>query len=139
MKYSPQEIEVWYVLPEIRKQLALALKKQGLSQKQIAEKLGVSAATITHYMKNKRAGNFDLGKDVNSFIEKSAKKIAGTKGYPGTRNGLSISGRRHRRTYTAAIKSIAKSDNPTEAYLYRFWKSVTNRITIAHTLCAIIA
>jgi len=66
-------------------------------------------------------------------------KTAGTTGYPGTRNGRSISGLRHRRTYTAAIKSIAKTDNPTEAYLYRFWKSVTNRITIAHTLCAIIA
>jgi hypothetical protein len=69
----------------------------------------------------------------------TAMKIAGTTGYPGTRKGRTISGRRHLRIYTAAMKSIAKTDNPTAAYLYRFWKSVTNRITTAQTLCAIIA
>jgi len=67
-------------------------------------------------------------------------KNAGTKGYPGTRNGLSISGLLHRRTYTAPIKRSAKRDNPTDAYLYKFWKSVAKkRMMIAHMLCASIA
>jgi predicted transcriptional regulator len=79
MKYSPQEIEVWYVLPEVRKQLALALKKQGLSQKEIAEKLNVTPATVSHYAKNKRAGNFDLGTKIQKHINVSAKAIANTK------------------------------------------------------------
>ena len=84
----------------------------------------------------------DLGHclNANTVIKRiTAMKIAGINGYPGTRNGLSISDWRHLRTYTAPIKSIAKTDKPTAAYLYRFWKSVTNRIMIAHTLCASIA
>ena len=35
----PQEIEVWYVLPAIRKQLALELIKQGLTQSQVSKLL----------------------------------------------------------------------------------------------------
>ncbi len=69
----------------------------------------------------------------------TAIKNAGTKGYPGTRNGLSIPGLLHRRTYTAPIKRSAKSDKPTEAYLYKFWKSIAKRMMIAHMLCASIA
>ena len=30
---TPQEIEVWYVLPALRREIAIALKKQGLKQK----------------------------------------------------------------------------------------------------------
>ncbi|MFH1211599.1 MAG: helix-turn-helix domain-containing protein [Candidatus Woesearchaeota archaeon] len=78
MKFTPQEIEVWYVLPEIRKQLALSLKRLGLSQKQVSQKLGVSAATISHYARNRRAGNFDLGSQLKKPFEAAAKKIAKT-------------------------------------------------------------
>jgi predicted transcriptional regulator len=51
----PQEIEVWYVLPAIRKQIALALIKKGMSQKEIAKIMNVTEASISHYKKSKRA------------------------------------------------------------------------------------
>ncbi len=51
----PQEIEVWYVLPAIRKQIALSLIKKGMTQKEVATIMGVTEASISHYKKDKRA------------------------------------------------------------------------------------
>jgi predicted transcriptional regulator len=51
----PQEIELWYVIPAIRKALVLELKKQGLKQKEIASLLGLTESAISQYVKDKRA------------------------------------------------------------------------------------
>ncbi len=51
----PQEIEVWYVLPAIRKHIAIALIKKGMSQKEVAKIMGITEASISHYKKEKRA------------------------------------------------------------------------------------
>ena len=50
----PQEIEAWFVLPAIRKELAMAMKQENLEQKKIAKLLGVTEAAVSHYIKNKR-------------------------------------------------------------------------------------
>ncbi len=71
----PQEIEVWYVLPAVRKELVRALKKDGLSQKKIAELLNVTASAISQYLKDKRGKTADLPKDVKDFVDKAALKI----------------------------------------------------------------
>ena len=51
MVHMPQEIEVWYVIPAIRKQLAKALVgEHKLPQKQVADIMGVSSAAISQYL-----------------------------------------------------------------------------------------
>ena len=71
----PQEIEVWYVLPAIRKELAIAMSKKGLNQRQIAKKLGITEPAVSQYIQNKRASNIKFNKVIKKEIEKSAEKI----------------------------------------------------------------
>lgn len=71
----PQELEVWYVLPAIRKKLALALINEGMSQKEVAELMHTSEATISHYKKDKRAKENIIGNDLDVELKKSVTKI----------------------------------------------------------------
>lgn len=49
----PQEIEVRYILPALRKELAIALSKD-LKQKEIANILNITPAAVSQYIKEKR-------------------------------------------------------------------------------------
>ena len=71
----PQELEVWYLLPAIRKRLALGLIKEGFSQKKIAEIMHVTEATISQYKKEKRANKDFLGTTYDGEFTNSIKKI----------------------------------------------------------------
>lgn len=71
----PQEIEVWYVIPAIRRELTKALLKAGLTQKRVAELLEVTEPAISQYLKLKRAKQVAFDREILSEIEKSAKKI----------------------------------------------------------------
>ncbi|MFH0752551.1 MAG: helix-turn-helix domain-containing protein [archaeon] len=73
---SPQEVEVWYVLPALRKALAEEMLKLGLKQKEIAEKLHVTGAAISQYLKSKRAANIKFPQKIRKAIQISAKSIA---------------------------------------------------------------
>jgi uncharacterized protein len=53
----PQEIEIWYVIPAIRKALVAELKKHGLKQKDIAKLLGITESAVSQYGKDKRAAH----------------------------------------------------------------------------------
>lgn len=75
VKYQPQEIEVWYVLPAIRRELARAMIEKGVMQKKIAKILGVTEASISHYVKDKRGGRIKLSEKVKEEIKKSADII----------------------------------------------------------------
>ena len=72
---QPQEIEVWYVLPVIRKGLAIAMKEEGLDQKTIAKLLGVTGAAISQYVNNKRGSDFEINPALNSIFVESSKRI----------------------------------------------------------------
>lgn len=76
--HTPQEIQVWYILPSIRKKYALLLKNKGLKQKEIAKIMGVTEAAISQYIKNKRA-NLDFPKEIDTFIKKSITDILNQK------------------------------------------------------------
>ena len=53
----PTEVEYWYVLPVVRKELAKNLKEQGnLRQKEVADILGISESAVSQYLKGTRAG-----------------------------------------------------------------------------------
>ena len=72
----PQEVEVWYVLPAIRRELAIALvKNHSLSQKNVASILGVTEAAVSQYLKSKRGGEVEFSKEAIDKVKDSAAKI----------------------------------------------------------------
>lgn len=72
---QPQEIEVFYVLPAIRRELALAMKSAGKSQKEIAKLLGVTEPAISQYMSQKRASSLKFSEKICAHIGESAARI----------------------------------------------------------------
>jgi predicted transcriptional regulator len=51
----PQEVEVWYILPALRRELAKVMKfDRGQAQKTIARMLGVTEPAVTQYMLSKK-------------------------------------------------------------------------------------
>ncbi len=72
----PQEIEVWYIIPAIRKELAkLLTEKHGFTQERAAEILGVSKAAVCQYIGGKRAVNVKFTLAVRKEIQKSANRL----------------------------------------------------------------
>lgn len=77
---TPQEIEVWYILPSIRRELAKVMKKDyNLTQRNIANILGVTEAAISQYKSSKRAKSVDFSEEFKKEIETSVKKIVENK------------------------------------------------------------
>ncbi len=73
---TPQEVEVWVVLPALRRQLAVSLKKIGLKQKEIASVFNLTEAAVSQYLKKKRGSDASFGGDIELEIIESAKTIA---------------------------------------------------------------
>ncbi len=72
----PQEIEVWYIIPAIRKELSrLLVRKHKLTMEKAGMILGVSKAAVSQYLGNKRADKAKLSGKIKREIEKSANKI----------------------------------------------------------------
>jgi len=72
----PQEIQVWYIIPAIRKELAKVLtKKHKLTYEKAGALLGVSKAAVSQYLKSKRGTAITLPPEVKREIEKSAEVI----------------------------------------------------------------
>ena len=71
----PQEVEVLYMIPMIRRYLTLYMKDLKLSQKEIAEKLCVKESTISQYVTQKRASQFDFDSSIKEEIKSSAGRI----------------------------------------------------------------
>ncbi|MFC1801276.1 transcriptional regulator [Nanoarchaeota archaeon] len=74
----PQEIEVWYILPAIRKYMALELIKSGLNQSQVSKLLDCSRASINQYTKQQR-GQEILNSKIKQEIKKSSSLIINNK------------------------------------------------------------
>lgn len=76
MYLLPQEVEVWYIIPKIRKDLSvLFVKKYELSYEKVGAILGISKAAVCQYLSNKRANKITLSNEIKKEIEKSAKLI----------------------------------------------------------------
>jgi uncharacterized protein len=76
MYLLPQEIEVWYIIPAVRKELSnLLTKTYGLSYEKAGNALGVSKAAVSQYLSNKRANKVCLDAKTKREIKKSAKLI----------------------------------------------------------------
>jgi len=71
----PQEIEVWYIIPALRRELAKCMIGLGLAQKQIAEKMGLTEAAVSQYLSSKRAKDVIFSNAILDEIKKSADRI----------------------------------------------------------------
>ncbi len=72
---QPQEIEVFYILPALRRELTLAMKELGYSQKKTAKLLGVTEPAVSQYLSKKRAMNVEFSDKIKHRIKESAKVI----------------------------------------------------------------
>jgi predicted transcriptional regulator len=73
---TPQEVEVWVVLPALRRQLATSLKKQGMKQKEIASLFNITEAAVSMYLSKKRGDETTFTKKIMDEIDASSKNIA---------------------------------------------------------------
>lgn len=71
----PQEIEVWYLLPAIRREFARIMIKKGIKQREISKKLGITEAAVSQYISSKRAKSVRFSKTINREIEKSVERV----------------------------------------------------------------
>jgi len=75
-KVMPQEIEIWYLIPALRKEFArICIEDYGLTQKKAAEILGITEAAISQYLNSKRASQIRFSKKELIQIRKSADEI----------------------------------------------------------------
>lgn len=73
----PCEITVWYLIPIIKSELSKKLSQQGATQKQIAQKLGVTQAAVSHYLSEKRGScDFSLSA-IDDEVTSLAEKLMG--------------------------------------------------------------
>lgn len=76
VKSMPQEIEVWYILPALRKELAkIFVTEYHLSQKETAQMLGLTESAISQYLNEKRATEVSFSQEDLGKIKETAKKI----------------------------------------------------------------
>jgi len=80
MHYLPQEIEAWYIIPAIRKEVSRCLiEEYGISYSRVGEILGVSKAAISQYLKGKRASKIKLPKELGPKINSACRLFAKNK------------------------------------------------------------
>lgn len=72
----PQEIEVWYLIPALRKELAkIFIREFHYSQKDVSDILRITESAVSQYIKAKRANELKFSKDELKEIKKVAGKI----------------------------------------------------------------
>ena len=78
----PQEIEVWYIIPALRREIAKSMiHDHNLNQKQIAELMGLTEAAVSQYINSKRAKEVDFSDSVLEEIKNSAQRIIESPNY----------------------------------------------------------
>jgi predicted transcriptional regulator len=75
MQATVQELEVWYLLPAVRKELAKIMKEKGLTQAKIAKLLGITEAAVSQYIKSKRAKDVHFDVHMKKILELSAQNL----------------------------------------------------------------
>jgi uncharacterized protein len=76
MRRTPCEYMLWNGIPTIRKELAeMLIKHYGLSQRQTAEKLGITPSAVCQYLSKKRGKTDFLDETILEQITISAERI----------------------------------------------------------------
>lgn len=75
----PQEVEVWYIIPAVRRELTRIMIDNDIAQKNIADMLGVTEPAVTQYKleksKRSRGDQVEIPPNVRAEIETSADRI----------------------------------------------------------------
>ena len=72
----PQEIEVWYVLPALRREFAKVLTKEHhITQKKVAELFNITEAAVSQYLSGKRATSVQFNPEILAEIRKAATSV----------------------------------------------------------------
>lgn len=80
LETMPQEIEVRYILPAIRRELArVFIKEHKLSQKEAAKLLGLTEAAVSQYQHSKRAKEVIFSDAIVKEIRISADRVLADK------------------------------------------------------------
>jgi len=69
------DIEYLYIVPAIRRFVAEQLLNKGLSQKEIAKKMGFTPAAVNQYLKKKRAAKVKFSKDEENIIRSQINSL----------------------------------------------------------------
>lgn len=73
----PCELIVWYVIPNIRKEIAKTLVNElGMSQREAATRLCLTESAISQYLNLKRGKNIKFDRNILAKIKKIAKEIS---------------------------------------------------------------
>ena len=65
----PQEVELWYLIPALRREIAkILVKDYDLSQVEIAKILKITESAVSQYLKEKRGNEL-------KFTEKEIRKL----------------------------------------------------------------
>ncbi|MEK6861040.1 MAG: helix-turn-helix domain-containing protein [Nanoarchaeota archaeon] len=75
MKQNYQEIEVWYILPTIRRGIVKGLLDMGLSQNEVSKRLGLRKSTISQYVHNKRGKEVNFDGNTRELIKIAVQNI----------------------------------------------------------------
>jgi uncharacterized protein len=71
----PQEIETYYVIPTIRKYMALSMKERGMKQMHIAKILAIKDAAVSQYISEKRGNQLQFDKKIIDEIKKATEHM----------------------------------------------------------------
>ena len=72
----PQEIEVWYIIPAIRKEFSKTLvQDRKMTYESVGAILGISKAAVSQYLTDKRANKMKLPPSIVKEIKKSARIV----------------------------------------------------------------
>ena len=76
MDSLPQELEIWYLIPALRRELTkFFISDFKLSQKQASKILGITESAVSQYLSSKRGDELKFSKEDLKEIKKTAQKI----------------------------------------------------------------
>lgn len=71
----PQEVEVWYLLPAIRREFAREMAKRGIKQREISERMNITEAAVSQYISSKRASGVRFSRTIMDEIRRSVERV----------------------------------------------------------------
>ena len=72
---QPQEVEVLYIMPALRREFTKELKRNGCEQKRIAELLCVTESAVSQYLNSKRASKIAFDTATMKLIKESVARM----------------------------------------------------------------
>lgn len=75
MKLMRQELELWYIVPALRREFAIEMRRRGVRGVEIARRLGLTKAAVSQYFSKSRAAEFRFDRKTKGLIADSVSKV----------------------------------------------------------------